>query len=122
RTAIRIKLLEKLNHHGNRCCAWHETRQELHEYSAREAPTGIMNCGCTFEEALFEESLSKSGVGSMVTGAKRLNPALRNALLLVFQRAYGYTDGDLAFNRVSSEWLDGESPAYWSEKENFYEL
>ncbi|KAH7100055.1 hypothetical protein BKA62DRAFT_620530 [Auriculariales sp. MPI-PUGE-AT-0066] len=121
RTTIRTRLVEKLNKNGNRCCAWHETRQEVHAYGPREAPEGIMTCGCTVEQALFEEALAKNSVGALETGRKRLDPALRNALLELLKRSYDYRDGDLAFDRRTLSWRSGETPAEWSQKVKFYQ-
>lgn len=81
------------------------------------APTGYLNCGCTYEEALFEESLSRHGVGSYHPGeAVRMDPALRNPLLKVLQERYGYRDGDFERNPVTGDWLNGEGSALWEQK------
>jgi hypothetical protein len=81
------------------------------------APTGYLNCGCTFEEVLFEESLSHHGVGSYHPGeAVRMDPALRNPLLKVLQERYGYSDGDFERNPVTGDWAYGEGSALWEQK------
>ena len=78
------------------------------------APTGVLNCGCTYEQALFEESLTRQGVGAYQPGESvRMDPALRNPLLALLQRRYGYRDGDL--ERVLRVDKDGEEVWEWPE-------
>lgn len=117
RTEARIRLFCSLNRAGNALCSWHDSRRERRIYPPRMAPTGYLNCGCTYEEALFEESLSRHGVGSYHPGeAVRMDPALRNPLLKVLQERYGYSDGDFERNPVTGDWAYGEGSALWEQK------
>lgn len=114
RTEIRTKIFCSLNRAGNALCAWHDSRRERRSFPPRNAPPGYLNCGCTHEEALFEESLARHGVGSYHPGESvRMDPALRNPLLKLLQQRYGYQDGDFERNPVTGEWLKGEGAAYW---------
>lgn len=114
RTDSRIKLFCSLNRAGNALCAWHDSRRERRAHPPRMAPPGHLNCGCTFEEALFEESLSRHDVGSYHPGENvRMDPALRNPLLNLLQKRYGYKDGDFERDPVTGNWLDGEGPGPW---------
>ncbi len=73
----------------------HDSRRERRQYPPRMAPHGVLNCGCTYEEALFEESLSRHGVGAYLPGdSVRMDPNLRNPLLKLLKQRYGYRDGD----------------------------
>lgn len=117
RTDSRTKQFCALNRAGNALCAWHETRRERRAYPPRMAPPGYLNCGCTYEEALFEESLARHGVGSYHPGESvRMDPALRNPLLQLLQTRYGYMDGDFERDRVTGNWLEGEGPLYWEQQ------
>ncbi|KAI0321412.1 hypothetical protein OF83DRAFT_1168464 [Amylostereum chailletii] len=117
RTDARIKLFCSLNRAGNALCAWHDSRRERRAHPPRMAPEGHLNCGCTFEEALFEESLARHGVGSYHPGENvRMDPALRNPLLKVLQERYGYRDGDFERDGTTGNWRDGEGHAYWEAK------
>ena len=117
RTDSRVKLFCSLNRAGNALCAWHDSRRERRAHPPRMAPPGHLNCGCTYEEALFEESLARHGVGSYHPGESvRMDPALRNPLLKLMQQRYGYRDGDFERDFATGEWLDGEGPAYWEAK------
>ena len=114
RTDARIKLFCSLNRAGNALCAWHDSRRERRAHPPRMAPPGHLNCGCTFDEALFEESLSRHDVGSYHPGESvRMDPALRNPLLNLLQKRYGYKDGDFERDPVTGNWLDGEGPVSW---------
>ncbi|KAN0111693.1 hypothetical protein V8E52_008254 [Russula decolorans] len=114
RTDARIKLFCSLNRAGNALCAWHDSRRERRAHPPRMAPPGHLNCGCTFEEALFEESLSRHDVGSYHPGENvRMDPALRNPLLNLLQKRYGYKDGDFERDPVTGNWNDGEGPVPW---------
>ena len=114
RTDARIKLFCSLNRAGNALCAWHDSRRERRAHPPRMAPPGHLNCGCTFEEALFEESLSRHDVGSYHPGESvRMDPALRNPLLKLLQKRYGYKDGDFEREPVTGNWDDGEGPGPW---------
>jgi hypothetical protein len=71
-----------------------------------------LNCGCTYEEALFEESLARHSVGSYHPGESvrmvrpltsplavpilitEQDPALRSPLLKLLLWRYGYKDGE----------------------------
>jgi hypothetical protein len=114
RTDARVKLFCSLNRAGNALCAWHDSRRERRAHPPRMAPPGHLNCGCTFEEALFEESLSRHDVGSYHPGESvRMDPALRNPLLNLLQKRYGYKDGDFERDSVTGNWIDGEGPGPW---------
>ncbi|TDL24562.1 hypothetical protein BD410DRAFT_719033 [Rickenella mellea] len=114
RTEARVKLFCSPNRAGNALCAWHDSRRERRAYPPRMAPPGRLNCGCTFEEALFEESLARHSVGSYHPGETvRMDPALRNPLLKLLQQRYNYQDGDFERDPVSGNWLDGEGPGPW---------
>ncbi|KAI9511670.1 hypothetical protein F5148DRAFT_1280625 [Russula earlei] len=114
RTDARIKLFCSLNRAGNALCAWHDSRRERRAHPPRMAPPGHLNCGCTFEEALFEESLSRHDVGSYHPGESvRMDPALRNPLLKLLQKRYGYKDGDFERDSLTGNWIDGEGPGPW---------
>ncbi|KAG1803334.1 uncharacterized protein BJ212DRAFT_1396172 [Suillus subaureus] len=117
RTDARIRLFCSLNRAGNALCSWHDSRRERRIYPPRMAPTGYLNCGCTHEEALFEESLSRHGVGSYHPGeAVRMDPALRNPLLKVLQERYGYRDGDFERDPTTGDWKEGEGSTSWEQK------
>ncbi|EEB90072.1 hypothetical protein MPER_11770 [Moniliophthora perniciosa FA553] len=117
RTEARKRLFCAPNRAGNALCAWHDTRRERRAYPPRMAPEGYLNCGCTYEEALFEESLSRNGVGSYLPGDNvRMDPALRNPLLKLLQSRYGYQDGDFERDRRTGEWVPGEGHARWEQE------
>ena len=112
RTEARKRIYCSLNRAGNALCAWHDSRRERRAYPPRNAPPGYLNCGCAYEEALFEESLARHGVGSYLPGdTVRMDPALRNPLLKLLERRYGYKDGDFERDQNSLSWAEGESPA-----------
>jgi len=114
RTNARIRKYCSLNRAGNALCAWHDSRRERRAYPPRMAPPGHLNCGCTFEETLFEESLTRHGVGSYRAGESvRMDPALRNPLLKLLKQRYGYKDGDFERDPVTGTWVEGEGPAFW---------
>ncbi|OCH93715.1 hypothetical protein OBBRIDRAFT_724306, partial [Obba rivulosa] len=114
RTDARIKLFCSLNRAGNALCAWHDSRRERRVYPPRAAPPGQLNCGCTYEEALFEECLARHGVGSYTPGEHvRMDPALRNPLLKLLQRHYGYHDGDFERDPETGEWIESDGSECW---------
>jgi len=114
RTNARIRAFCSLNRAGNALCAWHDSRRERRAYPPRMAPPGYLNCGCTFEEALFEESLARHGVGSYHAGENvRVDPVLRNPLLTLLKQRYGYRDGDFERDPITGTWVEGEGPAIW---------
>ncbi|KAJ3732955.1 hypothetical protein DFJ43DRAFT_1131529 [Lentinula guzmanii] len=118
RTNARIKYLCSLNRAGNALCAWHDPRRERRKYPPRHAPLNTLNCGCTYEEALFEESLARHKVGNYLPGnLVRMDPALRNPLLRLLKERYGYRDGDFERDPVTKDWKeeDGhkEGHEYW---------
>lgn len=81
------------------------------------APAGVLNCGCSYEQALFEESLTRQGVGAYQPGESvRMDPALRNPLLSLLQKRYGYKDGD--FERLRQDLPDGEETWIWPENDD----
>ena len=117
RTEARKRIYCSLNRAGNALCAWHDSRRERRAFPPRNAPPGYLNCGCTYEEALFEESLARHGVGSYLPGdTVRMDPALRNPLLKLLERRYKYKDGDFELDPTSLTWVEGESPAVWEKK------
>lgn len=117
RTEARIKLFCSLNRAGNALCAWHDSRRERRAHPPRMAPPGTLNCGCTYDEALFEESLSRHGVGSYHPGENvRMDPALRNPLLKLLRERYGYRDGDFERDPATGEWVEDDGPARWEAK------
>lgn len=117
RTETRMKLFCSLNRAGNALCAWHDSRRERRIFAPRNAPQGFLNCGCTYEEALFEESLSRHGVGSYHPGeAVRMDPALRNPLLTLLKRRYNYKDGDFDLDPINETWAEGQTPEDWQRK------
>ncbi|KZP28094.1 hypothetical protein FIBSPDRAFT_927769 [Athelia psychrophila] len=114
RTEARVRHFCSLNRAGNALCAWHDSRRERRAYPPRMAPPGRLNCGCTHAEALFEESLSRHGVGSYHPGESvRMDPALRNPLLKLLQTRYGYRDGDFERDITTGEWVEGEGHSIW---------
>ncbi|KAB5588571.1 hypothetical protein CTheo_7985 [Ceratobasidium theobromae] len=131
RTDARVKRFCSLNRAGNALCAWHDSRRERRSFPPRMAPPGRkslgpivprshpvdLNCGCTYEEALFEESLARHGVGSYHPGESvRMDPALRNPLLKLLQWRYGYKDGDFERDPGSGGWVDGEGEHAWENR------
>ena len=117
RTEIRKKMFCSPNRAGNALCSWHDSRRERRAYPPRQAPPGYLNCGCSHEEALFEETLSRNNVGSYRPGeAVRMDPALRNPLLKLLENRYGYKDGDFERDPLLDRWIDGESPSSWELK------
>ncbi|KAJ3562343.1 hypothetical protein NP233_g9636 [Leucocoprinus birnbaumii] len=114
RTDARKKLFCSLNRAGNALCAWHDSRRERRQFPPRNAPPGMLNCGCTHEEALFEESLSRHGVGGYLPGESvRMDPELRRPLLRLLQQRYGYKDGDFDYDPQSMEWYNEQDPESW---------
>lgn len=114
RTDARIKRFCALNRAGNALCAWHDSRRERRAYPPRQAPPGYLNCGCTDEEALFEESLARHGVGSYHPGEMvRMDPALRNPLLKLLETRFGYVDGDFERDPNTGLWVEGEGADLW---------
>ncbi|KAF8524466.1 hypothetical protein JB92DRAFT_1440941 [Gautieria morchelliformis] len=86
RTSARLRRFCALNRAGNALCAWHDSRRERRAHPPRMAPPNTLNCGCTYAEALFEESLARNGVGAFYPGESvRMDPALRNPLLKLLQ-------------------------------------
>lgn len=114
RTEARKKLFCSLNRAGNALCAWHDSRRERRQFPPRNAPPGMLNCGCTHEEALFEESLSRHGVGGYLPGENvRMDPELRRPLLRLLQQRYGYKDGDFDYDPQTMEWYPDQDPESW---------
>ncbi|PAV19065.1 hypothetical protein PNOK_0590900 [Pyrrhoderma noxium] len=114
RTEARVRKFCSPNRAGNALCAWHDTRRERRAYPPRMAPQGTLNCGCTVEEALFEESLARHSVGSYLPGdSVRMDPALRNPLLRLLQQRYGYRDGDFEREPLTGAWQENEGPERW---------
>lgn len=106
-----------LNRAGNALCSWHDFRREKRAYPPRTAPPGYLNCGCTYEQCLFEETLARHGVGSYLPGdAVRMDPALRNPLLRLLETRYGYRDGDFERDIRTGDWVPGEGPGIWEQQ------
>ncbi|KAF8589169.1 hypothetical protein K439DRAFT_1333331 [Ramaria rubella] len=116
RTQARLKRFCALNRAGNALCAWHDSRRERRAFPPRMAPPQTLNCGCTYSEALFEESLARNGVGAFYPGENvRMDPALRNPLLKLLEERYGYRDGD--FERTpEGRWRENEDGLSWEHK------
>ncbi|KAG8688808.1 hypothetical protein FRC11_004741 [Ceratobasidium sp. 423] len=75
--------------------------------SPNRAGNAYLNCGCTFNEALFEQALAAHGVGSYYPGESvRMDPALRTPLLKLLEWRYGYRDGDFDRDPVSGQWIN----------------
>ncbi|KAF7318192.1 hypothetical protein HMN09_00327500 [Mycena chlorophos] len=116
RTDARVRQFCSLNRAGNALCAWHDSRRERRVYPPRMAPEGYLNCGCSYEEALFEESLSRHHVGSYLPGETvRMDPALRNPLLRLLQQRYNYRDGDFERDARTGDWLLPGEPQMWTQ-------
>lgn len=114
RTQARVRKFCAPNRAGNSLCSWHDTRRERRAHPPRMAPDGFLNCGCTAEEALFEESLARNGVGSYHPGdTVRMDPLLRNALLRLLKSRYGYRDGDFEIDPRTGRWMEGEGHEKW---------
>lgn len=115
RTDARCKLICASNRAGNALCAWHDSRRERRTYPPRMAPPGMLNCGCSEEEALFEESLARNGVGSYRPSGDqvRMDPGLRRPLLQLLKARYGYKDGDFEIDRRTGTWKEGEDHREW---------
>ncbi|KAF8754563.1 hypothetical protein RHS01_06024 [Rhizoctonia solani] len=97
-------------------CAWHDSRRERRAYPARMAPPNHLNCGCTFNEALFEQALAAHGVGSYYPGesVRRISvsvghlshgPSPTYPLLKLLEWRYGYRDGDFDRDPVTGQWI-----------------
>lgn len=114
RTDARKKVFCSLNRAGNALCAWHDSRRERRQFPPRNAPPGMLNCGCTHEEALFEESLSRHRVGGYLPGESvRMDPELRRPLLKLLQQRYGYQDGDFDYDPRTMDWHPEQDPETW---------
>ena len=119
RTDARKKLFCSLNRAGNALCAWHDSRRERRQYPPRNAPEGMLNCGCTHEEALFEESLARHGVGGYFPGESvRMDPELRRPLLRLLRKRYGYQDGDFEHDPQTMKWFPEQDPDNWERQAN----
>lgn len=106
RTEARKRQYCSPNRAGNALCAWHDSRRERRAYPARMAPPNHLNCGCTYNEALFEQALASHGVGSYYPGESvRMDPALRTPLLRLLEWRYGYRDGDFDRDPVTGQWI-----------------
>ncbi|KAJ7279694.1 hypothetical protein C8J57DRAFT_1125450, partial [Mycena rebaudengoi] len=117
RTHARIRKLCSINRAGNALCAWHDSRRERRAYPPHMAPDGYLNCGCSVDEALFEESLARHQIGSYLPGeTARMDAALRNPLLKLLQARYGYRDGDFERDPRTGDWLPGQGPESWEQQ------
>lgn len=115
RTDARVKLICASNRAGNTLCAWHDSRRERRAYPPRMAPNGILNCGCSEEEALFEESLARNGVGSYRPSGDqvRMDPQLRRPLLDLLKRRFNYRDGDFELDLINGSWQAEQDSRTW---------
>ena len=118
RVAARVKLYCSRDRTKNTICAWHDSRRSNpRPVYQRTTPAGYLDCGCTYEEALFEESLARHGVGSCLPGeAVRMDPALRNPLLGLLRDTFAYSDGDFERDPATGEWAEGEGARSWEER------
>ena len=118
RVAARVKLYCSRDRTKNTICAWHDSRRSNpRPVYQRTTPAGYLDCGCTYEEALFEESLARHGVGSCLPGeAVRMDPALRNPLLRLLRDTFAYSDGEFERDPATGEWVEGEGARLWEEK------
>ncbi|CAE6468495.1 unnamed protein product [Rhizoctonia solani] len=74
--------------------------------SPNRAGNAYLNCGCTYNEALFEQALAAHGVGSYYPGESvRMDPALRTPLLRLLEWRYGYRDGDFDRDPATGQWI-----------------
>ncbi|KAF8603707.1 hypothetical protein BDV93DRAFT_442042 [Ceratobasidium sp. AG-I] len=106
RTDARKRQYCSPNRAGNALCAWHDSRRERRAFPARMAPPNHLNCGCTFNEALFEQALAAHGVGSYYPGESvRMDPALRTPLLKLLEWRYNYKDGDFDRDPATGQWV-----------------
>lgn len=118
RTEMRIKRLCASNRSGLRMCTWHDAHRSIPMYPPRGAPPGIMSCGCTFDQTLFEETLSRHGVGSIQPGeVTRLDVKLRDSLLNLLEWQYSYVDGDLDRDPTTGALTDLEELGLSSERD-----
>jgi len=77
-----------------------------------------MNCGCSVEEAMFEQTLARNGVGSIAPGRgiTRMASQIRAGLLELLKQRYGYQDGDFDFDAATGRWVSGESTEEWEQR------
>ncbi|KZV86274.1 hypothetical protein EXIGLDRAFT_560272, partial [Exidia glandulosa HHB12029] len=113
RSDARVTLLFPPGPLGVTSCIWHHRRPQSFAFQAGMAPEGALNCGCSVEEGLFEESLMRNGVGSMVAGQTNLDAEIRRPLLALLHKRYDYRDGDFEVDPETGEWLPGEGPRVW---------
>lgn len=100
---------------GLTSCIWHSRHPELFTYRAPgTAPADSLNCGCSIEGALFEESLLRNGVIEMVAGQTSLDVALRGQLLELLKHRYNYRDGDFEIDPQTGDWVEGDGVQVWA--------
>ena len=117
RTEIRKKIFCSPNRAGNALCSWHDSRRERRAYPPCQDPPGYLNCGCSHEEALFEEILSRDTVGGYRPGdTVWMDPALHNPLPRMLENQFVYKDDDFERDPLMDYWIDGESPSGWELK------
>jgi hypothetical protein len=105
----RVRQFCSMNSSGYRTCVSGHEEHRSFVYPPRAAPAGKLNCGCTYEEALFEESLARNGVGVYMPpehdgSNKHMTARLRNALLFLLETRYGYRDGDFERDMITGTW------------------
>jgi len=129
RSAARTRSFHVNNRVGMRRCAWCHSRRELGPHAPYEAPRDFMNCGCSVEEAKFEDSLASNGIGALEPDRRdntvvRLSKLLRRPLLELLRRRYGYVDGDFDFDLPNGPWKEDKDADWWedeaTEGENHY--
>ena len=90
-------------------CPSHKREKKTKPIQAHNAPPGTLNCGCTPEDALFEESLERNGV-------TRVDIAARRHLLELLKGRYAYRDGDFEIDPRTGNWVPGQDPTTWQHK------
>lgn len=113
RTEARIKLLFPPGPLGITSCVWHQRHREPPPFAAGMAPQGVLNCGCSMEEGLFEEALMRNSVGSLAGGQANFEPELRRQLLALLKKRWDYQDGDFEIDRETGDWRTSEGPEFW---------